>query len=249
MPSNIKLGAKDVALASVCTALYAVLGFVKISPIIGLEGQAVTAAAVMAPIIGILIGPYLGVISTSLGGTIGFFLGSLAYPSLVSGLAASFCAGLIREGKRFWSALTYLFLLLAFVFYPSGGPAWLFPWMPWFQIVGLVIVASPLQWVAGKSLDSEHNPRLLLSLFLACLVSTLAGQIAGSLVFEIPMDITTLTVTWVRATFLYPVERIIIAVAATLIGAASVKALKRAHLFSQLRIHSEVPATKKVPGR
>ena len=58
-----KLTTKDTALTVTFTALYAVFGFIKISPIIGLSGQAITAAAIIAPIIGILLGPYVGTLS------------------------------------------------------------------------------------------------------------------------------------------------------------------------------------------
>ena len=82
MTSNRKLSTVDVALTAVFTALYAVFGFLRISPIIGLSGQAITAAAIIAPIIGMLLGPYIGTLSTFLGGTIGFLLGIALLPEL-----------------------------------------------------------------------------------------------------------------------------------------------------------------------
>jgi len=225
----------NVALTTVFTALYAVLGFLRISPIIGLTGQAITAAAIIAPIIGMLLGPYIGALSAFLGGTIGLFLGSLSYPSFAGGIATAFCAGMIRTGKRAIAALVYLTLFLLFAFYPVVGPAWVFPPETWFQIVGLIILLSPLQSFAKKLLDSQSSTRLMYGFFFTCLVSTLAGQIAGSLVFEIlaagPNAVnSTWQTTWLTLTGLYPIERTIIALAGALIGTALTRILKSASL-------------------
>jgi len=229
--SNRKFTTVNVALTAVFTALYAVLGFLRISPIIGLTGQAITAAAIIAPIIGMLLGPYIGTLSALLGGTIGFFLGSLSYPSFVGGIATAFCAGMIRTGKRAIAALVYLTLFLLFAFYPVVGPAWVFPPETWFQIVGLIILLSPLQSFAKKLLDSQSSTRLMYGFFFTCLVSTLAGQIAGSLVFEIlAADPNVVKASWPTLTGLYPVERTIIALAAAFIGTALFKTLKSTNL-------------------
>lgn len=226
-----KLTAADVALTTVFTAYYAVFGFLKISPIIGLPGQAITAAAIIAPIVGMLLGPYIGTVSAFLGGIIGFFLGSLSYQSFASGIAAAFCAGMIRQGKRAIAALIYVSLLLLFAFYPAVGPAWVFPLETWFQIVGLLILVSPLQPITQRFLDSDNNTRLMVGFFLTCLVSTLAGQIAGSLIFEIlATDAKVVTGSWLTLTLLYPMERTIIALAATFIGASLSRVLKAANL-------------------
>jgi hypothetical protein len=233
MTSYPRLNTKEVALTTVFTALYAILGFIKISPIIGLSPQGITAAAIVAPIIGILLGPYIGTLSTLLGGLIGFSLGALSYPSLAAGIPTAFCAGMISTKRRLMTVVTYLALLLLFAFYPTVGPAWLFPLSTWFQIVGLIILVSPLQSVAGDNLNSRNNTRMLIGFFLTCLTSTLAGQIAGSLVFEaLNPNATTLLGYWQTLTFVYPVERTIIALAAMIIGVSLVKVVRTTNLLS-----------------
>jgi hypothetical protein len=231
MTHKQKLTAADAALTTVFTAYYAIFGFLKISPIIGLPGQAITAAAIIAPIIGLLLGPYIGTLSAFLGGTIGFFLGSLSYLSFTSGIATTFCAGMIKTGKQTLAFIFYLILLMLFAFYPAVGPAWTFPPETWFQILGLIILISPLQSKATKFLKANNNKKLVLGFFSTCLVSTLAGQIAGSLTFEIlATDPKTVIGSWILLTALYPAERIIIAAAATIVGVSLTKALKSTNL-------------------
>jgi len=243
MIGHQRLTAADVALTTVFTAYYALLGLVKISPIIGLPGQAITAAAIVAPIIGMLLGPYLGTLSAFLGGIIGFSLGSLSPLSFVSGIASTFCAGMIRTGKRAVAVGVYLVLLVLFAFFPNVGPAWVFPLELWFQILGLIILASPFQSIASRFLGSKSNTRLLLGFFVICLVSTLAGQIAGSLVFEaFATDPATVIGSWLTLTALYPVERIIIAVAAAFVGSSLARVLGSTHLPPTV-INREKPGT------
>lgn len=225
-----QLTAKDVALTVSFTALYVVFGFLKISPIIGLPGQAITAAAIIAPIMGILLGPQIGTLSTFAGGIIGFSVGSFSPPSLASGIFATLCAGLTHNGKRLISVLAYSALLLLLALYPVVGAAWLYPQVMWFQIVGLGILISPLQSAATRNLD--NSSKLLFSFFITSLTSTLAGQIAGSLILEaLTANADSWIATWQVITFLYPIERIIIAFAAALVGVSLLKVLRSASMM------------------
>jgi len=234
MPVFRQLTTKDVALTVCFTALYAVLASIPIFQILGMPNRSITAAAVVAPIIGVLLGPYVGVLSTALGGTIGFFNGSFSPPSFVSGVVTALCAGLLYKGKRIWCAMVYLLFLAVFSFYPYIGPAWLFPPSMWFQIVGFIILVSPLQTMATQNLKSDNNARFFFAFFIVSLVATLAGQISGSLTFMLisPVPTEGWLVLWQGLTFLYPVERIIIGLASALISAPLLKVLRKSNLES-----------------
>jgi len=237
MFSHRKLSANEVALTACFTALYVVLGFLPISPIIGLPGKTITAAAIMAPIMGILLGPYIGTLSAVLGGVIGFSLGYFSPPSFVSGIFAAAYAGMLYVGKRSVCIFTYFSLLFLFGFYPFVGPVWLYPPLMWFQITGFLILVSPLQSMASKNLNSSNKSKPLLAFFITSLTSTLAGQIAGSLILELlswPIFIANVNAwkaNWQLLTFLYPVERMIIALGAAFLGASVHKVLRSANII------------------
>ena len=241
MKKSKRLTAKDASLIVCFTALYLVLGFLPISPIIGLPGQTITAAAIIAPIMGILLGPYVGTLSAFLGGVIGFFFGCFSPPSLVSGVFAVLCAGMLCRGKRSLCVFTYFSLMFLFGFYPFVGPVWLYPPLMWLQIAGFLILVSPLQTTAVKSLNSNSNSKLLSVFFTTSLTSTLAGQISGSLTFELlswPIfmaDVNIWKANWQFLTFLYPVERIIIALSAAFIGTSLSRVLR---FSTSIRKHS-----------
>ena len=241
MPIYKELSTKDVALIICFTALYAVFASIPLFQVLGVPNKNITAAAITAPIIGILLGPYIGVISATFGGIISFFAGSFFPPSFVSGIFASLCAGLIYRGKQIWGILIYFSLLISLGFYPYIGPAWLFPLSMWFQIVGFLVLISPLQSISSKSLKSSNNSSFLFGFFTISLISTLSGQISGSLTYVIifPAPIGGWSVLWQGLTFLYPIERIIIALGSAFIGVPLLKVLRSANLLQMSNRESQ----------
>lgn len=232
------LTSKGTALAICFASLYVALSFLPLSQLIGLVGKAITAATIIAPVLGIILGPFLGAFSTILGGVICLFVSPYFSPSsFVAGCVASLFAGLLSVGMRKHCVFIYVSLMFIFALYPIVGPFWLYPQLTWFQIVGFLILISPLQSRAIKELNSGSNSRLLLTFFITSLTSTLASQIAGSLTFEaiwwpvlIP-EVHVWKIYWQSLTLLYPIERVIIASIAALIGTALNKALKSANLM------------------
>ncbi|MBS7622022.1 hypothetical protein KEJ32_07935, partial [Candidatus Bathyarchaeota archaeon] len=200
--------------------------------IIGLPSKAITAAAVMAPVIGMILGPYLGAVSAAVGGAIGLLTGFFSHISLVAGVTSAFCAGLLYSGKRDLCALTYFSLLLLFGLCPFVGPVWLYPQVMWFQILGFIILISPVQSLARNIRNAKSDRMRIFGFFIMFLVSTLAGQIAGSFMFELTfwplftVDANVMGAYWQIITFLYPVERVVIAFASTFVGVALYKALR-----------------------
>jgi hypothetical protein len=229
MPIFSKLGPKDVALTACFAALYVVLSFLPIFQGIGFS-KYITVATILAPIIGIVLGAYLGAVSTLLGGIVSlFFSPFFASFSLAGGVVGASCGALLYEGRRTFCAIIYLAFLLIFGFYPAVGPVWVFPVYMWFQIAGFLVLISPLQSVASKSFKSDCNTRLLFAFFITSLTSTMAGQIAGTLVFEM---ITDPRGFWIVLAAVYPLERTAIASVAALIGAPLFKVLKSTNLVS-----------------
>jgi len=233
-----RLTPAQVALVICFTALYAVFASIPIFQILGVPGRNISAAAISAPIIGMVLGPYLGMLSATLGGALSFFVGSFFPPSYVSGIVATTCAGLLRSGKRAWCALIYVLFLFAFGLYPSIGPFWLFPLSTWFQIAGLLILLSPMQTLAIRNMNSNKSLKSTYAFFILSLTSTLAGQISGSLMyllsvqalFFLPIPQGGWLVLWQGLTALYPIERTVIALGATLILVPLFRILKSSNL-------------------
>ena len=224
---------KDMALVCCFAPLYALFSFWPLAPIIGVVGKSITMAAVMAPLIGVLLGPYLGAVTAGLGGIVGASLaqgGALNPISFLPGTAAAFCAGLLYNRKEKACILLYAVFLLALILYPPIGPIWLYPSFAWFQVAGLLILASPLRSKAIDFVRNQQSPtRLIFGIAVICFIATMFAHVVGCLVFEItgwPLVFPQLDFwqsTWRVLTFVYPVERIVITVLATLIGVPLMK--------------------------
>ncbi|MEM3579598.1 MAG: hypothetical protein QXL54_05200, partial [Candidatus Bathyarchaeia archaeon] len=214
----------NLALTTLFAALYAALSFLPLSQVLGFFSKAITAANIIAPIIGVILGVYMGVFSTLFGGIIALFFNPLFSPmGLAAGVVTALCAGLLYSRRRFACAFIYFSLLFMFALYPLIGPVWLYPPLLWFQLVGFIILVSPIQSVALKNLNSNANRKALFSFFIVFLTATLAGQIAGSLIFEfiswpLTANLDVLKGIWQATTLIYPIERTLIAFGAALLG-------------------------------
>jgi len=231
----LRFETRKLVLACIFAALYAVFSSVSLFPVIGALGTFITLAVVLAPVIGMLLGPYVGALATSVGGFVGWTVtqsGAFSFVSFIPGSFSALTAGLLINGERRVSAILYLILFLPMAFFPLIGPAWLFPLFLWLQLIGLIISASPVSTVASKSLRANRIDRLTLGVGVIALVSALAGQVAGTLMFELmiypvnPQIEFWRTAQWQPLTFIYPLERIIIAVLATLVGVPLIRAVR-----------------------
>jgi len=95
----------------------------------------------------------------------------------------------------------------------------------------VIVLISPTSTVASKSMRADKMEKLTLGVGVIALVSTLVGQVAGTLMFELfvyPVNpqIDFWRTQWQLLTFVYPLERSIIAVLATLVGAPLIRAVR-----------------------
>lgn len=235
---DLKLTTKKIALIISFTALYVVLYLLPVFPIIGLPGTAITASAIVAPVTGILLGPFLSALSAILSGIVIFLAGRVSVMSVIATSVAALFAGLMYTGEWKMCIFIYALLLVVYGFYPHIGPLVLYPQSTWFQVIVFVILLSPLSSIGIKKMRNlSIGEKLFPYFFLICLIATLAGQIAGSLTFEVILwpafirEVQAWTNIWKAIAWIYPIERTVIALFASIIGIPLFKALKSAKLI------------------
>ncbi|UCH32716.1 MAG: hypothetical protein JSV05_04915 [Candidatus Bathyarchaeota archaeon] len=231
-----KLSTRNIALIIVFSSLYMVFSSWNLFPLVGGQGGFIKAGVVMAPLLGIILGSWLSILAITVGGIIGAFLmplGPFGIISFFPHLASALCAGLLHEKKRGFCGIAYSFALVVFAFFPVVGPAWLWPSFLWLHICALVFYFAPLQWKVRSVLrDYSYKFALAFELGAMFFFASLFGHVVGSLMYELvywPILIPEVSVwraNWELLTWLYPIERVIIAVTATLIGVALIKALR-----------------------
>ena len=229
---KMNISSKEVALIVCFAALYVVVSFVPLFKLVGGEGI-IAATSVISLVIGLILGPLLGGLAVLIGGIIAPFVNpqiALGFFASVPHIAAAVCVGALKNEKQPICVLIYLFSFIFFAFFPYIGPVWIWPWMLWFHIISLLIMASPLQTKAIKNVSSPNPTSLTTGVIVTFLTSTLFSQVVGSIVFEF-LNIGNISLSywlgeWQSLTLIYPVERLIIVAIATVIAVPVLKALR-----------------------
>ena len=246
------LSTRDIALTAVFAALSVVIiMFVPGIPIVGMSGARITLDAAIAPIYGLIIGPYLGALAAFLGGIIvAGYKGWHLFPILTSFCPAvsALVAGTLtsrRQGPlRGWiiSALTLTILIAGWYCTAIGRGAPLYPVL---HLAALCIILLLRGW--ASDLFNSGGWRLTLSVAASSYAGIIADHMLGNLIFIagigwfIPLKVVEgwlsgMGLPSVSALFMYmlpvsAVERLTMTAIATVFGVALITALRASGLM------------------
>ena len=238
-----KVTTKYIALIAVFSALYSILRLIPMGPMIGLSSSFSVSDA-LAPLYGIILGPYAGGLSIIIGtftamamGKPVIFLGLDFLPAFINAVAVGFLI------KRKWApvAVLYIVLLSIFVLSPYslltvqvGSVPVPFTWM---HIVALIVLLSPLSFKAVSNIKKSKMAYMALSLAVIAFIGTMLQHLTGNLVFQLILgkpiggiDAAGFQGLWHLIFFAYPVERIVLVIITVLIGVPLVRILKKSIL-------------------
>lgn len=163
---KIRMSTRDIAMTAVFAALSWIISeFVPGIPIVGASGSRISFDATLAPIYGIIIGPYFGFLAALIGGLVA--AGSLftILTSFCTGISA-FVAGMLvtrttsnDRVMRGWMFSTIALASLIVGWYSTevGRQA---PFYPIPHIVGLLIILAARGWIANK-IERERKGKAL----------------------------------------------------------------------------------------
>jgi hypothetical protein len=243
--SEIGARTKSVALLVVFTSLYIIFRIIPYSLLIG-GGGFLSFSDFLAPIFGIILGPYLGGLSVILGNFTALGLGR---PSIFNGLdflpdlVAAVSMGFLVRHK--WAlvvllniALLALFFLnpLTSFFVTIPGTSITIP-LGWMHLVAFVVLLSPLgrqaaQWVGA----AEQTKLVAIGLAILAFIGTMMQHLMGNILFEVMfgqigtppiIPATAWTAEWTLVALAYPVERLVLIISAALIGTPLLLILKK----------------------
>ena len=189
-----KLTTKTIAIISVFTALYAVLRIIPTVPMIGASGASFSVSDVIAPIYGLILGPYLGGLSVIIGSFLAMFVRTPVFLGLdfLPATVAAVSVGLLI--KRKWIPVIGLniVLLLVFLIHPNTS---VFVNVPlsnitiplpfaWLHIIALLILVSPLGRKATQWVRLQSPTKIAFGIGILFLVGTMMQHLMGNLLFE-----------------------------------------------------------------
>jgi hypothetical protein len=213
-----------ISLLSIFSSLYAVISLYPIGfPIIGLESaRPIQVTQFIAILYGYLFGPVLGSLAVGIGGFISSSI-TITPPfyqlNFLPAYISAFVSGLSIRYKKGVLAV-FLILWASYFLYPNVGPIWLFPYNTWFHIVAFILYTFSITFLYRFRGPKERENIIII--FATSLLSTITGQLLGATLFQAmyyPTMISTVEgfrIIWITTTFIYPIERLVIAVLATL---------------------------------
>ena len=143
----VKLSTKQIALASTFAALLIVVSRLGGFPIIGGQGS-IQLTTLFYPLIGIILGPSLGFLTSLLGNLVSWILPSttvLGLLMVLPGAIASFMSGALtrRIGRIDWRVAVAIMAFLNLLWYvtPLGFKAPLYPVLHW-AALGIMLISN-----------------------------------------------------------------------------------------------------------
>jgi hypothetical protein len=241
---------KIIAILSIFTALYAVLRIIPSVPMIGSSGATFSLSDIIAPLYGIILGPYTGGLSV----IIGSFIAMFGKPPVFLGLdflpatVAAVSTGLLIKKKWTYVIALNVILLVAFLIYPltsvlidiSIDSTTISLPFAWLHIVALAVLISPLGRKAAKWVITNDTARIATGIAILAFIATMMQHLMGNLLFETVMAQPIGTIPtglypgiWTSIFLVYPIERLVLVALATIIGTPLVRILKNTFLATE----------------
>jgi hypothetical protein len=237
---NLKTGltTRNLSLVAIFAALYYVLSFIApISIPTGVGNLEISFAALIASVIGLVLGPYLGTASAFLGASIAWVLppsgGNLfGLPFLLSPALNALVTGLIFYKKWKFGFTVFGVLVVAFLFTPPIWPVtenWFVAAAVLFDKIIALLLIVPVALFSKKLSVAKAS----LFYFLLFFIGNQADNMWGSFIFATPMvyglfgyDVAAVRIAFLVSPFLYPAVRLIQAFIGMLIAVPLMQALK-----------------------
>ena len=252
---------KIIAFVSIFTALYAVLRLIPTVPMIGASGATFSLSDVIAPLYGVILGPYIGGFSIILGTFLAMAMGKPVVFMFLDFLPATVGAvslGLLIKRKWIYAIGLNVVLLAAFLIHPNtsvfvdysiGSTTITFPFA-WLHIVALIVLISPLGRKVAQWVKTNNTTRITIGIAILFFIGTMMQHLMGNLLYETIMaqplgfiPVEAYPANWLFVFPLYPIERLVLIIFGTIIGTSLLKVLKNTFLLTEEQTNTRKPST------
>src|SRR5947208_10639909 len=256
MLANQRSGLRKLTLTASLAAIYTVFRTIPISSLIGISGS-ITAAGMIAPIIGILLEPAYGIVAVFTGTIVAslFPWNPLRFYGLdfLPGALNVTLVSLAVRGRRTEATLMFLVMIGLFFINPYTsifvGSALLSPPIPylWMHLAALIVLVSPLSKNLALRIGSHHYTSLISPLAVLAFIGTMIEHLTGGILYATVFGKAALKF-WPAIFLIYPVERTILVIGATLIGASLLSLLRPSVIEGSLETARKVVSSPDSEG-
>ena len=225
---------RKLTLTATLAAVYVVFRAIPIDKLIGINGT-ITAAGMIAPIIGILLEPAYGIVAVFTGTMVAslFPWNPIKFAGLdfLPGALNVTLVSLAVRGRRTEATLMFLVTIALFIINPYTsifvGSGLLSPPIPylWMHLAAMIVLVSPLTKNLATSITSHHYSSLIRPVAVLAFTGTMLEHLTGGILFATVVGKGALKF-WSVIFVVYPIERTILVIGATLIGAALLSLLR-----------------------
>jgi len=219
---------RRLTLTATLAAVYVVFRAIPIDQLIGISGS-ITAAGMIAPVIGILLEPAYGIVAVFTGTMVAslFPWNPIKFAGLdfLPGALNVTLVSLAVRGRRTEATIIFLITMALFIINPYTsifvGSALLSPPIPylWMHLAALIVLVSPLTKNLATRLTSHHYASLIRLLAVLAFTGTMIEHLTGGILYATVFGKAALKF-WPAIFLIYPIERTILVIGATLIGAS-----------------------------
>jgi hypothetical protein len=234
MLTNHRSGLRKLTLTASLAAVYTIFRAIPISSLIGISGS-ITAAGMIAPVLGILLEPAYGIVAVFTGTMVAslFPWNPLKFYGLdfLPGALNVTLVSLAVRGRRTEATMMFLVMIGLFTINPFTsifvGTGLLSPPIPylWMHLAALVVLVSPLSKDLAARLSSHHYASLVRPVAVLAFTGTMLEHLTGGLLFATVVGKGALKF-WSVIFLAYPIERTILVIGASLICATLLSLLR-----------------------
>ena len=181
----MKLSSRQIAIIALFAALYAVISRLPGIPTIGGGGK-IELVAILDPLVGILLGPWIGGLASLLGNFVAWIIPSVTFYGMLNlptgPIAAIVSGSLARNTKSSnwkFAAIIYAVLMGLWYLTPPGREVLYYPFLHWTAFVLILIFREK----AHSFLNADANLEKALGATICCFSGIMANSMTGNLIF------------------------------------------------------------------
>ncbi|UCG45787.1 MAG: ECF transporter S component [Candidatus Bathyarchaeota archaeon] len=183
--SKMKLSSRQVAMIAIFAALYAVISRLPGIPTIGGGGR-IEPVVILDPIVGILLGPWVGGLTSLLGNSVAWIIPSVSFYGLLNlptGPVAAIVSGCLARNTKYsnWKVAAIVYALLMGVWYltPPGLELYYYPFLHWIAFALILVFRERTHLF----LNAEAKVKKVLGATICSFGAIMANHMMGNLIF------------------------------------------------------------------
>ncbi len=243
MAIDIQSTSHKTAMLGIFAALHFVITIMPYSVALGTTGSNISMGIISAPIIGLLLGPYLGALAVLIGAFLGVtvntsvaVMGPLTPFATATGALA---AGLLTSRREKQVIPIMVIGMIAYILSPIGLMSLPFLWLHVIALSSLMILVLPKVLTKYRAAldDPSDFTRHTCAITILAFIATMTNHIIGSsiaafyFVYVFESDPISMAGIFLVIAVVYPIERLGATAIITVVSVAILRSIQRSDIF------------------